>query len=283
MNASLSLDQLLEEVVTLPSLPSTVAKITSLVNDPNASLNEVGQAIAEDAALAAKTLRLVNSAFFAVREKVTSVEHAVAMLGMKVIKNVVFTATVFETLDSGQERLVRHNVACGVAMSALMDSGVTTTSGTSDEAFLFGLLHDLGKLILGEFMPEETSAVQIACSTRGISASVAEREIIGVDHAEVGARLAQNWKLPDTLIQAIAGHHDLERCESPEHRDTAALLAIADFITYKAGMGAQEDCMAVVAPEMWAQVNLDVDLIEPVVQSVVTAEPSVDELVGLCK
>ncbi len=150
MGTTTKLDYLLEEVVTLPSLPSTVAQITSLINDPNANLQDIGKAISADTALALKTLRIVNSAFYGVREKVSTVENATVLLGMKVIKNLVFTAAVFDSLQFGEEGLLRHNVACGMAMKHLLASGLVQAEGleNADDGFIFGLLHDVGKIIL---------------------------------------------------------------------------------------------------------------------------------------
>ena len=191
MGSSAKLDHLLEEVVTLPSLPSTVAHITQLLNDPNATLQEVGKAIAADTALALKTLRLVNSAYYGVRENVNTVEHAAVLLGMKVIKNLVFTAAVFDSLQFGEEDLLRHNVACGIAMKYLSESGLVQAEGfeSADEGFVYGLLHDVGKIVMQHYMEEDARAVMDACVGQELAATEAEREVIGVDHAEIGATI----------------------------------------------------------------------------------------------
>lgn len=246
------IDYLLEEVVTLPSLPVTVAHITEMVNDPDCSLSEVGKAISADPAIALKTLRLVNSAYYGMSQKVTSVEHAVVLLGQKVIKNLVFTATVFDTLQGGIDTFMRHSISTGVAMRILMESGKHPNLVASpDEAFVFGLLHDIGKIIFEQFLPKEFDRVAELCVADGVAWFEAEREIIGVDHAEMGARLAEKWRLPPELSNAIAGHHDLSQCRDANYQPLAAMLSIADYMVSAAGELAHPDTEVRVPDEMW--------------------------------
>lgn len=253
MSDSRHIDYLLEEVVTLPSLPVTVAHITEMISDPDCSLGEVGKAISADPAIALKTLRLVNSAYYGMSQRVTSVEHATALLGLKVIKNLVFTATVFETLQGGVDTFLRHSISTGVAMRILTAAGKhPSLTGSPDEAFVFGLLHDVGKIIFEQFLPKDFERVAEMCVSKGVPWCEAEREIIGVDHAEMGARLAEKWRLPADLVNAIAGHHDLSQCRDPNMKGLAALLAVADYIVSQAGIVAYPDTQVSVSDEIWA-------------------------------
>ena len=283
MSSSSRLDHLLEEVVTLPSLPSTVARITQLVNDPNSTLQEIGKAIAADTAIALKTLRLVNSAYYGVREKVNTVEHAAVLLGMKVIKNLVFTAAVFDTLQFGEEDLLRHNVACGIAMKHLFASGLVQADGieNADEGFLFGLLHDVGKIVMHHYMKEDARAVMEICTARELSATEAEFEVVGVDHAEIGARLAKQWKLLENLVDAIGGHHDLSKCANPENRKLAAILSVADYISYQAGLPAHENMQVKIGDEMWEVTGLNPEAVAPIIEQLVESTAEINELVNL--
>lgn len=283
MSNTVDIDYLLEEVVTLPSLPSTVAHITALVNDPDCSLAEVGKAISADPAIALKALRLTNSAHYGVREKVTSVDQAVTLLGMKVIKNLVLTAAVFDSLQSGEEVLLRHNVSCGVAMRVLAESGAAknVTIQHPEEAFTCGLLHDIGKIILQQFMPDEYEEVNKACADGQTAWVVAEQEIIGVDHAEIGARLAQNWKLTAELASAIAGHHDLGRCQQPEFEGIAALVSVADYMCYACGLPGKENTPVVIDPEVWDITGLTSNSIADVMEKFFDSMSDIDELVKL--
>ncbi len=283
MNTTEDIDDILQEVVTLPSLPDTVMQITQLINDPDASMSDIGKAISGDPSISLKSLRVVNSAYFALPTKVTSVEHAISLLGMKVIKNIVFTASVFDTLQGGEEMLIKHNVACGIAMKLLVDSEYVDSSGFKhpDEAFIYGLLHDVGKLILGEFMAEKMARVADLCSTNPLTWSQAEKEIVGVDHAEMGARLAQQWQLSPELIDAIKGHHNLDKCENPDHRFTAALMGLADHICYESGYPAHALATTTLDENVWSETGISPEAMDGFVMSMHQSVDSINELANM--
>ena len=274
------IDYLLEEVVTLPSLPGTISRITHMLEDPDCSLSEVGKAIATDPSIALKTLRLVNSAYYGLREKVTSVEHAVVLLGMKVVKNLVFTATVFDTLKSSEGSFLRHSIACGLAMRTIVEiQNKELPIESTDEAFICGLLHDIGKVIFEQFLPDEYGEVVEASKTSKTPSRIIELEIIGADHAEMGGRLASKWKLADPLIEAIAGHHDISRCKEQSMTDLASMLSVADYICCASGISVFPGEEPEVSDEMWAATGLSVEDIQDVLNSFFASLPMLDELI----
>lgn len=259
MGGAFNIEYLLEEVVTLPSLPDTVMRVTTMVDDPDCRLSDVAATISADPSLSLKTLRLVNSAYYGLGQQITTVEHAVVLLGIKVIKNLAITATVFETLQVSTASFLRHSIACGVAMKAFVESGKAGLSPAveADEAFVFGLLHDVGKVVLDEYCKPQVAQVPVAVKERRIPWHVAEREIIGVDHAEMGARLAEKWRLAPKLIDAIAGHHDLERCANVDNRPSAACVAIADYVCSASGVPAYRDPVYELGDDVWAAAGID--------------------------
>lgn len=277
------IETLLDEVVTLPSLPSTVMQITNLVNDPDSSMADIAKAISGDPSIALKSLRLVNSAYYALPNKITSVDHAISMLGRKVIKNIVFAASVFDTLQCGEEALLKHNVACGMAMQHMMESKLLDLSSFEhqDEAFIYGLLHDVGKIIFAQHLSEQLEKVANLCANNPFTWSQAEKEIIGVTHTEIGAKLAEKWQLSPTLIATIAGHHDLDQCTSPGHRVSAAIMGVADYITYQAGYPCSPGISVSLDNIFWETVGFEEDAIAGVVQKVVESEQAINELVNL--
>ncbi len=257
MSPPYDIDGLIEGVVTLPSLPGTVAEIMRRVNEPNCALSTIAKVISADPPLALKTLRLVNTAYYGLPEKVSTIEHAVALLGLKVIKNLVFTATVLDMMQGQMEAFFRHSVACAVAMQTFVEAAGRDCPVTSaDEAFVYGLLHDIGKVLLVQFLPDECVQVAQVSAGRCIPWYAAEREVIGVDHAELGARLAHKWQLPDHFIHGIAGHHDLSRCEVDSLRPVAALVTAADYLCCQSGIAAQTLCVLDVPDETWDAAGL---------------------------
>ncbi len=251
------IDTLLEEVVTLPSIPTTVARINELLADPDCSLSTLAETIAADPSIAMKTLRLVNSAFYGLGQEVMTLEHAVALLGMKVIRNIAMTASVLDSIQGSTEMLLRHCVGCGVAMRVLVETGPLSEHFESkQEGFIFGLLHDIGKVIIDQYLPEESKAVRELALGEGIPWFKAEREIIGVDHAALGGRFAEEWKLSKDLVGAITGHHDLRQVEAEAH-PLAAGLAVADFICGASGIPSYEKPAFELSEMMWAAAGLD--------------------------
>jgi len=276
------IDTLLDEVITLPSLPSTVAHIMRLVSDPQCSLSSVAHAISADPPLTIKTLRLVNAAYYGLRQKVSTIEHAVVFLGIKVIKNLAFTATVFDIMKGSVDAFFRHSIAAGLAMRALVEAGCGKTAMQSpEEAFVCGLLHDIGKVLMNEFLPKESAKVAQVCAKTGMPWYLAEREIMGIDHAQIGARLAQKWKLPDILTCAVAGHHDIKQCKDSDARQAAALVAVADFICCSCGIRAHAVGATPVPEDTWTASELSSEVVPAVMGGFVQALPSVSELMSL--
>lgn len=278
MSTPRNIDYLLEEIITLPSLPATLARIVQLLNDPDSSLAEVGKAITGDPAIALKTLRLANSASYGLRERVTSVEHAVTLLGVKVIQNLVLTATVFDTLSSGASLLFRHSIAVGLAARSVIRAGVSGLALQPDEAFVYGLLHDIGKIILEDYLSDDLVQSEELSRSRNVPAYVAELEVIGADHAEVGGRLAKNWRLPDSITAAILAHHDLTRCEDEEHLRYAALLNAADSICIAAGLPSYDGAVANDPGEAWALLNVEGPKVPVILDDFFASMPEVEEL-----
>lgn len=279
MGGPYDIDTLLEDVITLPSLPSSVIRVTELIEDPDSSLTDVAEAMSSDPALTMKVLRLVNSAFYGVRSQIASLDQAVSMLGMKVVRNVVLTASVFESLQSGIDGVLQHSVACGIAMGELCKPHINELPiETPQEGFIFGLLHDSGKIIIEQFLPEDFAAVLTASRVSGRPWHSAEKEILGIDHAEVGAHLAQQWKLPLPLVSAVNGHHDLARCENEETRKLAGLLSIANHLAFQAGFAIPDVPESGIPEDAWPATGIAPDALPGLAEAFSEQIPAIEEL-----
>jgi len=277
------IDTLLDEVVTLPSLPDSVTKLNEMLNDPTCDMKSVAHVISSDPAIALKTLRLVNSAYYGLGQEVTSVEHATVLLGAKVLKNLAMTATAFDCMKSSATHFLQHSVACGIAMKSIVLSGcVPGFVGSEDEAFTYGLIHDIGKVVLEEYLPDECAEIEILVRQEKIAWFEAERRIIGVDHAELGAKLAQKWKLTPAVTNAIRGHHDLSACE-PQHQRLAACLSIANQMSNLSGFYSHPDNRTEVLPETYEVAQIDCEKLAKVTEQYFNMRASIDELLNLTK
>lgn len=276
-----TIDHLIEDIVTLPSLPSAVAELNETLSEPDCSLSDIGEVVSSDPAIAMKALRLVNSAYYGLGNEIGSVEQAVNLLGPKVIKNLVLTASVFESLGRAAEGLLRHSVTTGLAMSAIIEHGGSAAGIDADEGFIFGLLHDVGIIIFHEFLPKEHErAVQMARAGEK-PLHLAEIETIGVSHADAGARLASTWKLSDRLANAIAGHHDLGGCPVTEHRPLAAMLHVAEYLSAQAGFEPLPKIVTDTDPEIWAEAGINSRDIPTLLATFFESIDDTEELVAL--
>ncbi|MFQ5767778.1 MAG: response regulator, partial [Acidobacteriota bacterium] len=211
---------------TLPSLPALYGEVVRAMQAPYASLKDVGRVIAKDIGLSAKVLQMVNSAFFGLQRRLSSMEEAVVFLGLQTITSLVISLETFSRfklepsarLDA--DVLWRHSLQTGLlAREIAVVEGLQKNE--TDEAYLAGLLHDAGKLILAHNMPERFGAVQTLSRQRGISAAQMERSELGASHGGVGAYLLGLWGLSDAILEAVALHS----FPSEAHGDQFGLLA----------------------------------------------------------
>jgi HD-like signal output (HDOD) protein len=204
---------IVEVIQSIPTLSSVVYHITLLMDNPRTSALEVGEAISRDQALTAKVLKLVNSAYYGFPRKVNTVSQAVAILGYNQIKNLVLTASVFDIVsnaDSSQSffdkiKFWEHSLGCATAAKIIsQEIGLKKT----EENFVAGLLHDLGKIIIYHFLEGESAEVLRIAGEQDLLLIEAEQEILGINHTYAGKLLANKWNLPRDITAAISFHHN---------------------------------------------------------------------------
>ncbi len=281
MNKIYDIDTLLDEVVTLPSLPDTVVRLTDVIDSPDCPLSEIAHIISSDPALAMKTLRLINSAYYGLTNKVTTIEHSVVLLGAKVIKNLALTATVFDSMSQTAGSFLAHCAGVGVAMSTFSRVGAAgRIIASSDEAFLFGLLHDIGRIIFAEAMPQHYASVIEMARRDGMPLWQAERQLIGVDHAELGGKLADRWRLNKPMVDAISGHHNPAIIEG-EFQCIAATLSLADFTAYESGLPCYDGVTTKAADEAWDLAKIKPVQLPEILDNYFELYPTVQDFVQL--
>jgi HD-like signal output (HDOD) protein len=206
------LQRLIGQMDHLPSIPSLYMKIVETINDPRASLAAVSDIIAQDIGMTAKILKLVNSAFFALRREISSANHAVAYLGLDTIKSLVLSINAFSQLETreleGFSLAELWNHSLGTAAAAKRIAQIEGAgSKIADEAFVSGLLHDAGKAALAFNFPEEYGQALRDPADGKIDPLGAEQRAFGASHADVGGYLLGLWGLPVPVVEAIALHH----------------------------------------------------------------------------
>ncbi len=204
--------QLVALVDTFPTLPTVYLQIVDTLRSPDASAADVAQAISGDVAIVAKLLQIANSAYYGFDEKVTDIKQAVSFIGMRSVKNLVLAMKVFGDIGKSDEQreqisqLLGHSI--GVAISAqriaLLETG---DEAAGEEAYTAGLLHDIGRLLLITAAPRQFKNARALARESRITEFEAENQIVGCNHAELGAYLLGRWGMPAAIVDATARHH----------------------------------------------------------------------------
>lgn len=219
---------------SLPTMPKTYQRLRQAMTDPDVSAAEISKIIGSDAAVAAKVLQVVNSAFFRLARRITRIDQAVSYLGFFALRNLVLSTEVFGQYPT-DVRIGAIN-ADQIQERALKTMGVlrALTRGLplSDDAIVVGLLHDIGYLIFMQTCPDKLKDAYSVAANRKIPMPDAEKEVIGASHAAVGAYLLALWGLPYTIVDAVAHHHAYEHATQGEF-DLLNSLILAESLLHE--------------------------------------------------
>ena len=235
----INLENRLAKIIDLPTLSVVANNIIQITQSPKSSALEVGKYISQDQALVSRILRIANSTFYGFPGKITTIPHAVVILGFTNIRNLVLTASISKMFSSkggdgdfDREGFWKHSVACGVTSKLIAKRlGLKNL----EEVFIWGLLHDIGKLVLDTYFNEEFTRVVCLVKEKEILLRDAEQELLGFDHAAVGANVADRWNLPPALIKVIRFHHN--PTQANETMRMVAIVHLADVFCRAIGIG----------------------------------------------
>jgi HD-like signal output (HDOD) protein len=224
---------LVGDVAALVSLPEVVLRINALVDDPKSSAEDIGGAVAQDAALTARLLTLANSAMFGLSRQVDTVGRAIAVLGTRQVRDLTLGLAAVRTFAGIPNELVsmrsfwHHSVLCALTARQLAGE---CRRGRPDSSFVAGLLHDVGQLVLFNKLPEQSRAALLMSidEPNEPALHLCERALLGFDHAAVGGALARRWQLPAALAECIEFHHEPARARS--HPLDVAVVHVANSV-----------------------------------------------------
>jgi putative nucleotidyltransferase with HDIG domain len=233
------LQKAMSRVREIGSLPEVTTRIVEVVENPRSTAQDMHEIVKHDPALAAKVLKVVNSAFYGLPSQIASLDRAIVMLGLSAVKNIALAASLSRLFRPGtvstrfaSRDLWTHCIAVGVCTRLLAQASF----GHVEEAFVGGLVHDMGLLIEFQLFPEKLKAVAERCEAQPQDFRAVERELIGGDHQAFGAALAAKWKFPSGLRCAISRHHNPDNLK-PELKRAVTAVRLADTICCQNELG----------------------------------------------
>lgn len=214
------LTKILSQVEAFPSMPAAGAKLLALLEEPEVSVNEAEDILGYDPGLTANVLKLANSAYFGIPARIGSVKQAIVLLGLKRLIQLVIASCVGAVMNKSVPgynippgNLWRHSIAAFIAAEALVKDKHNLDA---EDFFTPALLHDIGKLVLGNFVKDDLNSIE-SITAKGIPFVVAENMILGTDHCKIGAKILGMWSFPTEIVNAVRWHHD------PETRDDSTM------------------------------------------------------------
>jgi putative nucleotidyltransferase with HDIG domain len=223
-----------------------------MLEKPRITIDELGRFVSNDPSLTAKILKMVNSAAYGFPGRISSVSHAIMLLGLNVIKGLLLGVCVFELMQKSMAGLWEHSLGCAFCARLIAQK---KNLKEPEEVSVCGLLHDMGKIVLMLGFPREVEKVVAEAEATGITLYEAEKKCFAATHAEVGYWLAQKWHFPLNLVEAIGYHHtpQLSR-QSPME---TAIVHAADILVRTKGVGfAGDPFVPAVHPATWEMLNL---------------------------
>lgn len=237
--AVISKDTIAGRIEAMPALSPVFVRLTSLLQDPNANATDFEKTIEHDPGLTANLLRLANSPVYGFSGKIQSVRQAVSLLGTKQLADLAAAVALTGVLP---DRLPGYEIDsrefwyhCVAVATMAQELAAELKMGALDWVFTAGLLHDIGKLAIAEFVGMNNDPVHKKMYEEGQTFAEAEREVLGTDHAEVGLAVAKKWHLPAALGSVARWHHTPN--ESKEHQDLVDLIHFSNALAHSMGFG----------------------------------------------
>ena len=231
---------ILKKVTTIATLPQVTSQIIKIVEDPKSTAQQLNKVVVHDPALVTRILKVVNSAFYGLPGQIGSIERAIVILGLNGVKNTAVAASLGQLFRAAElcegftaKDLWTH--CMGVAVIA-RDLARNMKLSLADEAFLAGLIHDVGLLVQLQLYPEKLREVCNAARREEVDFCELERRIIGLDHQQLGMGLAELWKFP-RACQLVAGYHHQPQALADQSRHLVGLVHVADTLCCLSGHG----------------------------------------------
>ncbi|NVM21181.1 MAG: HDOD domain-containing protein [Desulfobacterales bacterium] len=261
---------LLDGWTQISSLSIVQSRLNEEINNPRASMSNIGQIIGDDPGLTARLLRLVNSAFFGFPSKIETITRAIVIVGLQQLRDLAMATSVVNLFKGIPKHLVsmesfwQHSIACGVAARILAAYRRETNI---ERLFVAGMLHDIGRLIINTKVPDQARKALLRSKFNGELLYIAEREVIGFDHAAVGHALLKAWNLPPSLQEVVAYHHNPQAAR--RFPTETSIVHVADIIVHTMQFGTSgERFVPPLDGSAWESIGLSTSVLSPILDQV---------------
>lgn len=272
-----NLKQIALYINKMPSLPTSVAKVMEISNDPNASPADLNRVISIDPVLMGKVMKLINSAYYGLNQRITSLVRAIIMLGVNTVKNLALSSAILGNLG-GKEHFQalnmdgfwRHSLCVGVTAKQIAKKR-EVDARKIEEFFVAGLLHDIGKIPLNNRLSDQYFLAMSSSDREQEPLYKGEKRVIGLNHAEAGQLIARAWNLGPEIADAIIHHHRPMEYEG-KHREMVLTIAAANYLANFLEIGFSGDRYPEQLPlELFEEIGVSLDWLEEI-EEVVNAE-----------
>ena len=265
---ALDAERIVTSVLKVATLPEVAVKFSEAIRDPLTSNQDLENIVSEDSALAAKVLMIANSALFNFPSKIDTISNAITIIGHKQLSEVILSCSIVAMFKDiphdviDMEQFWRHSIAVATAARIIASS---RREQNIEKYFTAGLLHDIGKLIIFVEAPKYAAEVLKQCSVKKELMHKVEKDVLGFDHAKLGAMLLKKWKLPSDVVTAVYYHH--MPSVSSGNIIAPAIIHIADILTHALQFGSSgEEFVPTLNEKSWKALDLEVEIIGPVLE-----------------
>jgi HD-like signal output (HDOD) protein len=255
--STLTSEEIFEAVLRLPSLPHIVMELIDALDNGDVDTNTLAQKISRDQALTAKVLGLANSSFYGMQSKIDYIPHAVAVLGFNSVRSLVTAVAVVENFSAGKVKELnyaefwKHAIATALAAKAI----ARTRGSNEDQAFIGGLLHNIGRLVLATYSPLRYQEVLEWRSQHDGDLVAAEIHVFGIDHKAAGRAALAHWKFPASIVETL---NNPEENSGHQYSLAASIVSVADAIAYGLDLsGSEHDRVPAISQREWDRLDLD--------------------------
>ena len=260
------INELNKKKIILPEIPAVVFELNEVIANPLSSAEKIAEVVNRSPSLTALLLKIVNSSFYGFPSKIDKVSHAVTLIGTREISGLALGISILSIFKNIPKEIIdmhsflKHSLACGILSRVL---AAHLNSNQTEQLFVAGLLHDLGRLILFIHFPKESHNIITRSRNRSKLLFKEETDYLGCNHAEVGRQLMAQWKLPLILEDSVLYHHNPSKAQQPI---PATIVHLADIIVNSLGIGSSgEKFVPLLDSAAWQSLEFPVSSFEKVI------------------